>query len=437
MENTQIKGYLDKYKIISKEMLEKHIEELSRNTYTDKDLVFMLVSVLDDEELLSNLFSRERSKGGISLEELRHVRNTFYPQVSNKKVRYGWSKPFGHLRLNYKCRAAEPDKFVIIELENPQKENKKTIEQLIKERQEYSDKLAQENYLIYETPLLKAHRLEQEKSLKRGGEITDELIKKGNRNIGSLMGETLKILIEEDLKTAEIENKTATQQIKEKQEKVYIGKLTVNVFNGDIKPVTFYNSFNTIKEVLDYLSSITYTSYTIFSGAKKIAYGTNHKQINMNRLVEEELEKQEQKVVKDWNSNSTEGVLQHWKELQNEIENNNNPFNYNFDDIKLPKQEGVKTNKNKPQLSILFTQFPKALEAIAKCSEYGHLKYKETDIDYLNYQRVEGGSKTYADAGLRHRLYKKGTTDLESQLPHAYHVAWNALAELELLIKEN
>jgi hypothetical protein len=98
---------------------------------------------------------------------------------------------------------------------------------------------------------------------------------------------------------------------------------------------------------------------------------------------------------------------------------------------------GKKENKGKPQLSLLFTQFPKALEAVAKCSEYGHLKYEDTDVDYLNYQRVKGGSKSYADAGLRHRLYKKGTTDIESQLPHAYHVCWNALAELELLIKEN
>lgn len=99
------------------------------------------------------------------------------------------------------------------------------------------------------------------------------------------------------------------------------------------------------------------------------------------------------------------------------------------------KKEGVKLNKNKPQLSLLFKQFPKALEAIVKCSEYGHKKYKETDQDYLNYQRVEGGSQTYADASLRHRL-EKGN-DLESGLPHQFHVAWNALAELELWIKEN
>ncbi len=105
------------------------------------------------------------------------------------------------------------------------------------------------------------------------------------------------------------------------------------------------------------------------------------------------------------------------------------------DVLEMGQIVGKKENDGKPQLSLLFTQFPKALEAVAKCSEYGHQKYKETDQDYLNYQRVEGGSKTYADAGLRHRAFPKGTTDIDSQLPHAYHVAWNALAELELILK--
>ena len=105
-----------------------------------------------------------------------------------------------------------------------------------------------------------------------------------------------------------------------------------------------------------------------------------------------------------------------------------------LDDMLGKEDKGVKHNNGKPQISILFKQFPKALEAIAKCSEYGHEKYKETDQDYLNYQRVEGGSKAYADAGLRHRLFKEGTTDLDSQLPHSYHTCWNALAELELLL---
>ena len=99
--------------------------------------------------------------------------------------------------------------------------------------------------------------------------------------------------------------------------------------------------------------------------------------------------------------------------------------------------EGIKHNQDKPQLSLLFKQFPKALEAVAKCSEYGHQKYGENDLDYLNFKRVEGGSKTYADAGLRHRTFAEKTTDIDSQLPHTWHVCWNALAELELILENN
>jgi Domain of unknown function (DUF5664) len=96
---------------------------------------------------------------------------------------------------------------------------------------------------------------------------------------------------------------------------------------------------------------------------------------------------------------------------------------------------GKKENNGKPQISVIFKQFPDAIKAIAECSQYGHNKYKETDTDFLNFKRVYGGSKTYADAGLRHRI--ENGLDLESKLPHQYHVAWNALAELQLWIEEN
>ena len=99
------------------------------------------------------------------------------------------------------------------------------------------------------------------------------------------------------------------------------------------------------------------------------------------------------------------------------------------------KERGVKLDSKKPKIALLFKQFPKALEAIARCSEYGHEKYRETDSDYLNFKRVKEGSDAYANAGLRHRLQKG--IDLESMLPHSYHTAWNALAELEILLEEN
>lgn len=106
-----------------------------------------------------------------------------------------------------------------------------------------------------------------------------------------------------------------------------------------------------------------------------------------------------------------------------------------------PKQfkykEGVKHSEGKLPLDKMITiQFPKALKAICKATAFGHSKYKEVDADFMNFKRVPGGSKEYADALQRHNL-DKSQKDIESGLPHIYHKAWNALAELELWIEEN
>jgi len=97
--------------------------------------------------------------------------------------------------------------------------------------------------------------------------------------------------------------------------------------------------------------------------------------------------------------------------------------------------EGQKFNGDKlPMDIVICKQFPDALKAIAQCTEYGHQKYIETDEDYQNFRKVPGGSQTYADALLRHSM--EPGNDPESGLPHKYHKAWNALAELELWLVE-
>lgn len=98
--------------------------------------------------------------------------------------------------------------------------------------------------------------------------------------------------------------------------------------------------------------------------------------------------------------------------------------------------KGQKFNEDKlPMDIVLFRQFPKAIQAVAKCSLNGHNKYKETDQDWLNFKRVEGGSQTYADAAFRHSFDKGSLND--SGLPHIFHKLWNVMAEVELYIEEN
>lgn len=101
------------------------------------------------------------------------------------------------------------------------------------------------------------------------------------------------------------------------------------------------------------------------------------------------------------------------------------------------EKQGVKHNKGKLPLDTMITkQFPNALEAVCKATQYGHHKYILSDHYYDNFKKVEGGSQTYADAGQRHNLYKN-EIDQESGLPHIYLKCWNALAELEIWIEEN
>lgn len=101
------------------------------------------------------------------------------------------------------------------------------------------------------------------------------------------------------------------------------------------------------------------------------------------------------------------------------------------------KVSGQKFNKLKAPLDIVQTiQFPKALQLLALATEYGHLKYEESDSEYLNFKNVQGGSQTYNDASARHATDRKGV-DIESGLHHIIHEAWNKLASLELWAEEN
>ena len=86
-----------------------------------------------------------------------------------------------------------------------------------------------------------------------------------------------------------------------------------------------------------------------------------------------------------------------------------------------------------PLYTVLTKQFPNALLAVAKRSQKGHSKYSEIDIDYQGFTRVN--SEEYPEAIMRH-LFEFGEVD-ESSLDHLAAVAWNALAVLELKLRNN
>lgn len=80
--------------------------------------------------------------------------------------------------------------------------------------------------------------------------------------------------------------------------------------------------------------------------------------------------------------------------------------------------------------------FPKALAAVAHVSELGARKYS-----WMGWKSVPDGIRRYGAALARHLVYEHGARDtgaggLGPDVLHAAQVAWNALARLELIIKE-
>lgn len=96
---------------------------------------------------------------------------------------------------------------------------------------------------------------------------------------------------------------------------------------------------------------------------------------------------------------------------------------------------GLKFDDGKPLVGTMLNVFPNALMAIGKVIEFGTHKYPDPN----NWKKVENASVRYQDALMRHLLkYCMGIKiDEETGQPHLAHVAWNALAILELyLMKE-
>lgn len=97
-------------------------------------------------------------------------------------------------------------------------------------------------------------------------------------------------------------------------------------------------------------------------------------------------------------------------------------------------EPGAKLDAGKPRVSLVLNGFPNALMAVAEVGTYGANKY--TDNGWLS---VPNGKQRYADAGYRHNLLAATgeERDAESGLLHKAHAAWNALAELELMLREH
>lgn len=96
-----------------------------------------------------------------------------------------------------------------------------------------------------------------------------------------------------------------------------------------------------------------------------------------------------------------------------------------------PGDAGAKLDAGKVQAGLL-SDFSLALSAVAEVSTFGANKYSRG-----GWQSVPNGVERYYDAMWRHLLKERHQeTDNDSSLKHAAHMAWNALARLELMLRE-
>lgn len=98
-----------------------------------------------------------------------------------------------------------------------------------------------------------------------------------------------------------------------------------------------------------------------------------------------------------------------------------------------PNQPGAKLDAGKNRLGLVIFGFSRALQEVGRVGTYGANKY--TDNGWVD---VSNGEQRYTDAMLRH-LLREATGeefDPDTGLLHAAHAAWNALARLDLLLRD-
>ena len=98
------------------------------------------------------------------------------------------------------------------------------------------------------------------------------------------------------------------------------------------------------------------------------------------------------------------------------------------------KTTGAKADEGKaPLLRGALQYFPRALEVISEISAIGAKKYF-----WKGWVSVDDGVNRYGDALVRHLIAEElsGPLDKDTGCLHAGQVAWNALARLELILRQ-
>jgi hypothetical protein len=98
-----------------------------------------------------------------------------------------------------------------------------------------------------------------------------------------------------------------------------------------------------------------------------------------------------------------------------------------------PSTPGAKLDAGKPRAALVLGGFARALKAVVDVGTHGAEKYSPN-----GWIHVQDGIARYSDAKERHWLDEQAgeLRDPKSGLLHAAHEAWNALARLDLMLRE-
>lgn len=97
----------------------------------------------------------------------------------------------------------------------------------------------------------------------------------------------------------------------------------------------------------------------------------------------------------------------------------------------MPHAPGAKLDHGKQKAAVLH-DFALALKAVSDVGTFGAIKYSRG-----GWQHVPNGQERYHDALWRHLLTSRHEEiDPDSGLDHLAHLAWNALAILDLKLRE-
>lgn len=98
-----------------------------------------------------------------------------------------------------------------------------------------------------------------------------------------------------------------------------------------------------------------------------------------------------------------------------------------------PHQVGAKVDAGKNEYDMVLYSFPNALAHVDRIGKFGARKYTKG-----GFLEVPNGQVRYFNAEMRHGIkHQSGElVDPDSNELHLSHKAWNALAELELYLRE-